>query len=96
MGGLLLWKDPENFLRLDCGVYGEWDLLFRGRVGKRERDFGRGRLAGGRDFRREEAADGPLASPQIFLRLEWQQLDFKTSQYKGNFSLLSFGVGYRF
>ena len=35
-------------------------------------------------------------NPKIFLRLEWQQLDFKTSQYKGNFSLLSFGVGYKF
>jgi OOP family OmpA-OmpF porin len=40
---------------------------------------------------------GSLAFNQkIELRLEWQQLGFSTSAYKGDFSMLSLGFAYRF
>ncbi|HXR50925.1 MAG TPA: porin family protein [Steroidobacteraceae bacterium] len=42
-------------------------------------------------------AGGSLAINKKFeLRLEWQQLGFSTSAYKGDFSMLSLGFAYRF
>lgn len=42
-------------------------------------------------------AGGSLAlNPKFDVRLEWQRLDFSTSAYKGDFSMLSLGFAYRF
>jgi DNA-binding SARP family transcriptional activator/predicted Ser/Thr protein kinase len=57
IGGLLLWKDKENYLRLDRGVTGEHEILFTGCLGNRDMLIGRGRLksdASGRVFFRLE------------------------------------------
>ena len=35
-------------------------------------------------------------NPRLGLRLEWQQVPFSTSQYDGDFSMLSLGIAYRF
>jgi len=57
IGGLLLWKDKENYLRLDRGTTGEHDILFGGCLGNQDVVIGRGRL--------------PLGpSGRVFLRLE--------------------------
>jgi hypothetical protein len=54
IGGLLLWKDRENFLRLERGTHGPHDLWFLGCLGNKEQILGRGRLP----------------SEQVVLRLE--------------------------
>ena len=57
IGGLLLWQDRENYLRLDRGVFGKDQVTFMGAVANRDMVIGRGLLPAG-------------ASDQLFLRLE--------------------------
>ena len=45
IGGLLLWKDRENYLRLDRGATGEYDVFFGGCLGNQDVIIGRGRLS---------------------------------------------------
>jgi hypothetical protein len=44
MGGLLLWRDAHNFLRLDRGVMGREGISFLGCLGNQAVIIGRGRL----------------------------------------------------
>jgi hypothetical protein len=68
IGGVLLWKDRQNYLRLDRGVLGEREILFSGCLANKDVVIGRGRLPEttrglpGLDEQRETAA--------VFLRLE--------------------------
>jgi hypothetical protein len=57
IGGLLLWKDEENYLRLDRGRWGEYEISYGGCLANEDMIFGRGRLATG-------------DSGRVFLRLE--------------------------
>jgi hypothetical protein len=43
IGGLVLWKDRDNFLRLDVGAGGEREIFFKGCIGA-NRMIGRGHL----------------------------------------------------
>jgi hypothetical protein len=54
IGGLLLWKDRENYLRLEWGTRGPHELLFRGCLADRGRIIGRGRLPSDRVWLRLE------------------------------------------
>jgi hypothetical protein len=56
IGGLLLWKDEKNYLRLDRGVAGANEIAFVGCVDNQDVIVGRGHLCG--------------ASDRIVLRLE--------------------------
>jgi DNA-binding SARP family transcriptional activator len=58
IGGLLLWKDEENYLRLDRGLRGADDIVLECCVGNRDLALGRGRLQ----------VDG--TTKRVFLRLE--------------------------
>jgi regulation of enolase protein 1 (concanavalin A-like superfamily) len=44
MGGILLWKDKENFLRLDRGTRGPHEVSLQGCLGNQDVIIGRGRL----------------------------------------------------
>jgi hypothetical protein len=44
IGGLLLWQDQENYLRLDRGTAGEREIAFQGCIGNQDLIIGRGRL----------------------------------------------------
>jgi hypothetical protein len=44
IGGLVLWKDSNHFLRVDRGRFGPEDILFLGNLGGQPSFFGRGRL----------------------------------------------------
>jgi hypothetical protein len=44
MGGLLLWADRDNYLRLDRGVLGKREIEFTGCMAGNEIIIGRGRL----------------------------------------------------
>jgi predicted ATPase/class 3 adenylate cyclase len=44
IGGLVLWKDGANFLRVDRGRFGPDDILFSGNLNGQPDLFGRGRL----------------------------------------------------
>jgi tetratricopeptide (TPR) repeat protein len=44
IGGLLLWKDSRNYLRLDRGTRGPHEISFSGCVADRDLIIGRGRL----------------------------------------------------
>jgi tetratricopeptide (TPR) repeat protein len=55
IGGLVLWKDKNNYLRLDRGATGEDGILFMGCLENQDMLIGRGRLR----------------SERVFLRLEW-------------------------
>ena len=57
IGGLLLWQDKENYLRLDIGTRGANEISFQGCVANADMIIGRGRLT-------------PLPKRGITLRLE--------------------------
>ena len=57
IGGMLLWKDRENYLRLDRGAAGEYDVFFGGCLDNQDVIIGRGHLPS-------------VASGRVFLRLE--------------------------
>ena len=44
IGGILLWKDKQNWLCLDRGVQGPHEISFWGCSGNEDLVFGRGRL----------------------------------------------------
>lgn len=44
IGGLVIWKDRHNFLRLDRGAWGPYEVRFAGTVSAVGRIVGRGRL----------------------------------------------------
>jgi regulation of enolase protein 1 (concanavalin A-like superfamily) len=54
IGGILLWRDKENYLRLERGTRGPHDVSFHGWLGNKEALIGRGRLPGERLFLRLE------------------------------------------
>jgi regulation of enolase protein 1 (concanavalin A-like superfamily) len=56
IGGLLLWQDEKNYLRLDRGAFGEREIAFLGCLDNEDVAIGRGWLREG--------------SERIFLRLE--------------------------
>lgn len=58
IGGLLLWKDRANFLRLDRGTRGKHEISFRGCLGNKEVILGRGRLPSELMFLRLERLGG--------------------------------------
>lgn len=55
LGGLLLWQDQENYLRLTWGEYGAASITLVGCIGNEDQILGRGRLA---------------HTGQVYLRLE--------------------------
>jgi predicted ATPase/DNA-binding SARP family transcriptional activator len=54
IGGLVLWKDRQNYLRLDRGATGKGEILFMGCLGNQDLLIGRGRLRSERVFLRLE------------------------------------------
>jgi adenylate cyclase len=71
IGGLFLWKDEKNYLRLDCGVRGPCEISLSGCLGNKDTIIGRGSL----DFALRPARDGAQegqkrSSDRVFLRLE--------------------------
>jgi tetratricopeptide (TPR) repeat protein len=60
IGGLLLWQDEENYLRLDRGTRGNHEISFQGCLANQDVIIGRGRLelvGSGRVFLRLERTD---------------------------------------
>jgi DNA-binding SARP family transcriptional activator len=62
IGGLLLWHDKENYLRLDRGTRGPREISFQGCIANQDVIIGRGRL---QMSRWANGQDG-----RVFLRLE--------------------------
>jgi regulation of enolase protein 1 (concanavalin A-like superfamily) len=54
IGGILLWRDKENYLRLERGVKGPHEVSFHGWLRNKAANIGRGRLATERLFLRLE------------------------------------------
>src|SRR5205823_4503266 len=54
IGGILLWKDRSNFLRLDRGARGPYEISFSGCLENKDTVIGRGRLPSERAFLRLE------------------------------------------
>ncbi|MFQ5796066.1 MAG: BTAD domain-containing putative transcriptional regulator, partial [Candidatus Bipolaricaulia bacterium] len=54
IGGLVLWKDRENYLRLTRGVRGEHEISLEGCLGNKDVIIGHGRLASERVYLRLE------------------------------------------
>jgi len=65
IGGLLLWFDKENYLRLDLGTYGENQIFFGGARQNQAVVVGRGCLP--QDREQDATIDSPT---QVYLRLE--------------------------
>ena len=63
MGGLLVWKDRDNFLRFEIGVHGQQAVRLHGYVGGKYQVAGRGRNAGLKPAT-------PDRDDEIYLRLE--------------------------
>jgi predicted ATPase len=57
IGGILLWKDKQNWLCLDRGVQGPHEISFWGCTGNEDLVFGRGRLPSDRVYLRLECLD---------------------------------------
>ena len=60
IGGFLLWKDKENFLRLDKGTRGACEISFMGCIGNKDVIIGRGRLPSERVYLRIERFDNKV------------------------------------
>jgi tetratricopeptide (TPR) repeat protein len=58
IGGLLLWRDNENYLRLDRGTRGPCEISFQGCLGNKDVMIGRGRL------------ESSESSGRVYLRME--------------------------
>jgi regulation of enolase protein 1 (concanavalin A-like superfamily) len=54
IGGILLWKDKQNYLRLDKGTRGKYEINFSGCIANKDQIIGRGRLPSERVFLRLE------------------------------------------
>ena len=63
IGGLVLWKDGQNYLRLDRGTAGEREISFRGCLGNEDVIIGRGRLE-------SASRQGSESLGRVYLRLE--------------------------
>ena len=63
MGGLLVWKDKDNFLRFEKGVHGQDEVRLHGYVDGKHQVAGRGLLCRG-------SASVPARDEWIYLRLE--------------------------
>jgi class 3 adenylate cyclase/tetratricopeptide (TPR) repeat protein len=74
IGGLLLWKDTTNFLRLEQGTRGEHEITFSGCVGDRDVIIGRGCLEAGPaaspPASETHTQSPPTLAARVFLRLE--------------------------
>ncbi|MEK7400536.1 MAG: tetratricopeptide repeat protein, partial [Candidatus Poribacteria bacterium] len=57
IGGILIWKDKENYLRLDRGTRGKSEINFSGCLNNKNLTIGRGRLVSDRIFLRLERVD---------------------------------------
>jgi adenylate cyclase len=64
MGGLLLWKDERNFLRLESGSLGKYDLSFTRCIEEEHVPVGRGR------WRTDAMPFAVESTERVFLRLE--------------------------
>jgi len=65
IGGILLWKDQQNYLRIDQGTRGRYEINFSGCIDNKDLIIGRGRLhPAGMD------STGEPPVPRVFLRLE--------------------------
>jgi hypothetical protein len=67
IGGLLLWVDQTNYLRLDWGTWGTHEITFGGCVDNQDVVIGRGRLPPGP----REGEDWDVPLERAHLRLEW-------------------------
>jgi hypothetical protein len=65
IGGLLLWADQENYLRLDRGSRGSGEITFLGCLDNEDRFIGRGRLPAG-----SIQSTWSTYPAHVFLRLE--------------------------
>jgi regulation of enolase protein 1 (concanavalin A-like superfamily) len=58
IGGLLIWRDKQNYLHLDRGTRGRYEISFQGCLANEDRVIGRGRLPSERIILRLERLDG--------------------------------------
>ena len=58
IGGLLFWKDKENYLRLDRGIRSKYEISLEGCLENKDVIIGRGRLPSGRVYLRFERNGG--------------------------------------
>ncbi|MBI1926343.1 tetratricopeptide repeat protein [Candidatus Poribacteria bacterium] len=58
IGGILLWRDKQNYLRLDKGTHGTYEINFSGCIENKDLIIGRGRLPSERVFLRLERIGG--------------------------------------
>jgi tetratricopeptide (TPR) repeat protein len=79
IGGLVIWKDRENYLRLDRGTTGERDVFFGGCLENRDVIIGRGRLelanqqmgkSANRQIGKSASQQVGESAGRVFLRLE--------------------------
>jgi tetratricopeptide (TPR) repeat protein len=66
IGGLLLWRDKENYLRLDVGTRGADEISFQGCMENEDLVIGRGRLQGSAP----ESEQGSASRGPAWLRME--------------------------
>ena len=71
IGGILLWKDKENYLRLDRGLRGAYEISFTGCIGNKNVFIGRGRLPSERIFLRLERCGNRVNSLCSADGIEW-------------------------
>jgi predicted ATPase/DNA-binding SARP family transcriptional activator len=71
IGGLLLWRDEENWLRLTIGEFGAYDIVFTGCKANQLEFVGRGSLCFAPRSDQSDDQDRQAArSEQVLLRLE--------------------------
>jgi tetratricopeptide (TPR) repeat protein len=71
IGGILLWRDEENWLRLTIGEFGAYDIVFTMCTANQLEFIGRGSLCSAPRSDQSDVQDRQVARPeQVLLRLE--------------------------
>ena len=83
IGGILLWRDKENYLRVDRGTRGKHEVSFQGCLENKDVIIGRGHLPSERIFLRLERREGRVNGLCSADGKEWFTMGYATFPEKG-------------
>ena len=94
MGGLLIWFDESNFIRLDRGTMGEDEVTLMGCIDNENAIFGRGRLPGERITLRLERIGHQICALCRLPDGDWYSVGSVNLPFEGPYEVGIFACGY--
>ncbi len=94
MGGLVIWFDRSNFVRMDRGAHGKNEITFLGCVDNENAIFGRGRLPGERITLRLERIGDQIRAVCRVPDQQWFTVGSVNVPFEGPYEIGIFACGY--